>query len=371
VSDSAIEWTDEVWNPVRGCTRVSEGCRGCYAEVMAARNLPGHRSPTTDKAFAVRTDAGPRWTGAVELIPHKLLDPLWMTPNVAEPCDRCDGTGEVSKGRRVCKACGGGGKVERPRRVFVNSMSDLFHEALPDAAIDRVFAVMVVVAAHRYQVLTKRIERAQAYLRSRDVRDRWVAVLEDIRKNDAGLLGRHVRANGWPALGDWPLEHIALGVSIEDNTSANARVQRLLETPAATRFISYEPALELVDLSTWLHDSTCTLSMRRAGGCGCTEPREEHIDWVIVGGESGNTARPFDVEWAAATVKACRAAKVPVYVKQLGAWPTTRNLLAQSWPSEIRYTSDAAGLYTLKLKSPKGGNPEEWRADLRVREFPR
>src|SRR6266478_5775835 len=101
MSKTTIEWSDEVWNPTRGCSRVSEGCRNCYAERMDARNLPGHRSPTTGEAFAIMSDSGPRWTGKVELIESKLQEPLHW---------------------------------KKPRRVLVNSMSDLFHEALPDEA---------------------------------------------------------------------------------------------------------------------------------------------------------------------------------------------------------------------------------------------
>jgi len=118
--NSKIEWTDRTWNPVRGCSRISEGCRFCYAERMAARGLPGLNSPTTGQPFAVVTPSGPRWTGKVELIESKLLEPL---------------------------------KWKNPCRVFVNSMSDLFHADLPDEAIDRVFAAMAGARKHTFQVL--------------------------------------------------------------------------------------------------------------------------------------------------------------------------------------------------------------------------
>src|ERR1017187_3120358 len=125
---TTIEWTDKTWNPTRGCSRVSEGCTRCYAETLAARfsdtGAPFH-------LFAKRTPSGPRWTGKVELIESILDLPLhWR----------------------------------KPTRVFVNSMSDLFHEALPDEAIDRVFAVMALCPQHTFQVLTKRAERMSQWV---------------------------------------------------------------------------------------------------------------------------------------------------------------------------------------------------------------
>ncbi len=201
MSKTKIEWTEHVWNCVRGCSRVSEGCRNCYAERMAARGLPGMRSPTTGESFAVMTPSGPQWTGRVELIESMLEVPL---------------------------------RRKKPTVYFVNSTSDLFHEALPDKAIDRVFAVMALCPEHTFLVLTKRPERMREYITC------W----------------------GWTLPNVWP------GVSCEDQATADARIPLLLQTPAAVRFLSYEPALGPVDLTQWL------------------PPNDPHLDWVICGGES-------------------------------------------------------------------------------------
>lgn len=272
-----IEWTDETWNPTRGCSRVSEGCRYCYAERQAARNLPGSRSPTTGEAFAILTDSGPRWTGKVELIESKLTEPLhWKTP----------------------------------RRVFVNSMSDLFHEQLPDEAIDRVFAVMEVTRHITYQVLTKRAERQRAY-----IINRWRRV--------GGLLSEQ---------GKRPLDNVWLGVSVEDKTN-KYRIDLLRQTPAAVRFLSIEPLLEDI------------------GELDLTG-----VHWGIVGGESGPQARPCDLAWIESTVDQFGSAGVPLFVKQVGTRPGYQR---------------KNGWRDIDLKDSKGGNWDEWPQKLRVREFPR
>ena len=278
---SGIEWTDRTWNPVRGCSRVSEGCRNCYAEVIASRF--GSVSGSPFNGFA----RDGKWTGRVELIEHRLRDPLsWR-----KPC-----------------------------RVFVNSMSDLFHEGLPDEAIDRVFAIMALAYQHTFQVLTKRPERMHEYLRG----------------HAAG--GRHIwraaqqvempRGRNKPAPG-WPLPNVWLGVSVENQAAAD-RILVLLQTPAAVRFISAEPLLALVGLSAWL----------------------DSIDWVIVGGESGPNARGCHLGWIRSIVQQCKAADVPVFVKQLGARPYSAT-------------------QHVTIRDRKGGTMSEWPEDLRVREFPR
>ena len=198
---TSIEWTDDTWNPTRGCSRVSEGCRNCYAERVAAR-FSGAGKPY--EGLATMTPSGPRWTGKVALIEEHLADPLrWRTP----------------------------------RRIFVNSMSDLFHESVPDEWIDRIFAVMAIARDHTFQILTKRPERMREYLEQvSDERDmqRW-ARWADIAKSPcaAGMFDEL----------DWPLPNVHLGVSVEDQATADARIELLLQTPAAVRWASYEPAL--------------------------------------------------------------------------------------------------------------------------------
>lgn len=184
--DGGISWTDLTWNVVRGCSRVSAGCKNCYAEVMAGRfSTPGQWGHT----FAIYDDRGPRWTGKVELQPHLLDYPA---------------------------------SVRKPKRIFVNSTSDLFHEDLPDEDIARVFTSMHGAPHHTFQVLTKRAGRMRDWFRS-----------------PSGKV--------WGAAGG--LRNVWLGVSVEDQAAADLRIPALLDTPAAIRFLSCEPLLGPIDLS--------------------------------------------------------------------------------------------------------------------------
>ncbi|MCP4660790.1 MAG: phage Gp37/Gp68 family protein [bacterium] len=223
--NSAIEWTDATWNPVRGCTKLSPGCKFCYAATFAERwrGIPGH---PYEQGFDLR------------LVPHKLLEPLtWR----------------------------------RPRRVFVNSMSDLFHEGVPAGYVDSVLNVMRLADWHIYQVLTKRAGR--------------------MRK----LIGSSHRELA-------RLHHIWLGVSVEDRKYGVPRIRELRSTPASVRFLSIEPLLE--DLGN--------LDLRG-------------IDWVIVGGESGPGARPMKRSWVVSIREQCREAGVPFFFKQWGGVRKSRN----------------------------------------------
>lgn len=280
--NSNIEWTDATWNPVRGCSRISEGCRNCYAEGMAARfSKPGNWGHT----FAIYDDRGPRWTGKVELVPH-LLD--WPK------------------------------SVRTPKRIFANSTSDLFHEDLPDEDVFRVFKAMAAAPHHTFQVLTKRA-------------DRMAALVPEIRSR---LVDR--------------LEHVWLGVSVENQNAAEMRLDFLLRTPARTRFLSCEPLLGPLDLSRWLakHDP------RFLGG--------KPIDWIIVGGESGRGARPMRIEWASSIVAAARAKGVSTFVKQLGTVRGGRahhdintfpaDLRVREFPDEPRTTPADHGALALRGK---------------------
>ncbi len=322
---TSIEWTrgddgspGSTWNPVRGCSMAkgSElgGCLNCYAARQSARNLPGHRSPTTGNAFAILTDNGPRWTGKVELIESKLLEPLHW---------------------------------KKPRRVFVNSMSDLFHENLPDESIDRIFAVMALTPHITYQVLTKRARRMLEYCSGSNRRQQITAVMNSM----PGF--------AFTLYQPYPLENLWLGVSVENQPTADERIPELLRTPAALRFVSYEPALADID---WLDmcgdESLNALTGWRCGRYGTKVqiPQElRGLDWGIIGGESGPGARPFRLDWARNTILQFKATGVPLFVKQVGSRPTS---------------SDSADLPYLTQITGKGGDPEQWPADLRVREFP-
>lgn len=252
---SKIEWTDATWNPIRGCSMAkgSElgGCLNCYAARLNARNLPNLKSPTTREAFARILESGPRWTGKIELIPSTLHLPLrWKTP----------------------------------QRIFVNSQSDLFHEDLALADIDRIISVMGQAPQHTYKVLTKRPEVAVRYFAARDAE--WA------------------RGNADRAVIRRAMERIWLGVSAEDQKTADLRIPLLLTLPVAVRFLSYEPALGAVDLRRFLDASAGTW----------------RIDWVIAGGESGPGARPAHPDWFRSVRDQCAAAEVPFFFKQHGEW---------------------------------------------------
>jgi protein gp37 len=279
MGQTKIEWTDRTWNPVRGCSRVSEGCRRCYAERIFARNLPAMRSPTTKEPFAIMTPSGARWTGKVELIESKLSEPLHW---------------------------------KKPQRVFVNSMSDLFHEALPDDAIERVFAVMALCPHITFQVLTKRPERMLEWSRRIFPHDSVMHIMSRDHGVDAFALR-------------WPLPNVWLGVSVEDQATADARIPLLLQTPAAIRFVSYEPALGPVDFGTWIDPMWVP-----------------NLDWIICGGESGPGARPPHPAWFRQTRDQCEAAGVAFFFKQWGEWI----------PGYFtRYMGDIDGNYTAEQRS--------------------
>lgn len=279
---TAIEWTDATWNPIRGCSRVSEGCRNCYAETVAARfSGPGH--PYHGLARRVTRPDGTseaRWTGKIAVIDTAMTQPMRWT---------------------------------RPRRIFVNSMSDLFHEDVPDEVIDRVFAVMALAPQHVFQVLTKRPERMRQYLVATfedgavERRDLITTAALDWRdaNPDANEEYRYTDNDCFIQPSRWPLPNVWLGVSVEDQATANERIPALLETPAAVRFISAEPLLGSVDLTRLFHTP-----LDMAGG----------LNWVIVGGESGTGARPMHPDWARSLRDQCAAAGVPFFFKQWGEW---------------------------------------------------
>ena len=335
-ANTSIQWTDATWNPTRGCSRVSPGCQNCYAERTAARQM------NSGYAGLVRsTPQGPRWTGGVRVVEDALTIPL---------------------------------RWRKPRRIFVDSMSDLFHDAIEDAQIDRVLAVMLIAqsgatrcvrpyhehgdgecrgftfAPHTFQVLTKRADRMAAYFATPHRED----LVRDACHSLPWTFSDEIAA-GVP----WPLPNVWLGVSVEDQQRADERIPHLLAVPAAVRFLSVEPLLGPVDLRIplarfvepghTLHGAD-GLNVNTLCGVGGGSPIPA-LDWVIVGGESGPGARPCDVAWIRRVVEDCREAGVPCFVKQFGA-------------NAVR------GGTSLNLREPKGGDPMEWFHDLRVREFP-
>lgn len=330
---TSIAWTDATWSPVRGCSRVSPGCDSCYAMKMA------HRFSGKGQPYEGLTRIGKRgvdWAGFARLVPEQLDVPL---------------------------------RWRKPRRIFVNSMSDLFHESLEDADILRVFDVMRQCPQHTFQILTKRAARM------RDVCSRmrfdndgagrmWLA-----SQSDGGGY-RIMGGNGCTGM-PW----VWLGVSAEDQPRADERIPHLLATPAAVRFVSVEPQIGPVDLTyIGLNDDQRPVSALLRHPCVDDGPPEHGIglDWVIVGGESGPKARPFDLAWARSLVAQCKAASVAVFVKQLGARPRMTQLpewyeTTGAWSCEMQLRD---GAYWPKFRDRAGADPSEWPEDLRVREFP-
>jgi protein gp37 len=277
-----IEWTEATWNPIRGCTRVSEGCRNCYAERQAIR----HAGPGGSYEGLVKiTNGHPQWTGKVKLIDRHLADPL---------------------------------KWRDPRRIFVNSMSDLFHEELPFEIIDKIFAVMTMCHQHTFQVLTKRPERMLQYMKEiqdadKDVH-RWVSEACEISGSPCAS---HLVEDA-----DWPPKNIWFGVSVENQKTAEERIPLLLQTPAAVRWISAEPLLEHVNLKQLQHRGMVEIDALD-GTHGVIRPHRgtsEKLDWVVVGGESGPGSRPMHPEWASSLRDQCKAAGVAFFFKQWGEY---------------------------------------------------
>jgi protein gp37 len=279
MGETEISWTHQpgtvgrTWNPVQGCQRVSEGCRNCYAERLAARFAEkgwsqGLINLTTRK-----------WNGEARLAEHKLSEPL---------------------------------RWRQPATVFVNSMSDLFYEGFADEEIDQVLAVMLLTPQHTYQVLTKRAERMRRYMTDPALYDRVLDAAGKFRDEYPQL---NMIAIDNPST--CPKPWIWLGVSVENQAAADERIPELLRTPAATRFLSCEPLIGPVDLTAfWFghcptHDFPGGFCInRRSNTC------VQRLAWVIAGCESGPGARPCDVAWLRSLRDQCTAAGVPIFVKQ-------------------------------------------------------
>jgi protein gp37 len=294
VSPTKIEWAEEVWNPVTGCTKVSPGCRNCYAERMAKR-LRGRFGYPQDDPFRVTIHE------------DRLDEPL---------------------------------RWRKPRRVFVCSMGDLFHEDVPDEFIARVFSVARGCPDHTFLVLTKRPERARAFLRACGQWDGWFThngrPPKGYTMEDPGVIVGHdyvrdVETGEVTARKNWPLENVWLGVSCEDQERADERIPILLDTPAAMRFVSLEPLLGEVDVSSFLCGEEDGGAAWRPGGCARYSPP---LDWVIVGSETGPGARPMHPDWARSVRSQCQSAAVPFFFKQMaGREPIPEDLLIREVPA--------------------------------------
>ena len=306
---TGIQWTQATWNPVIGCAKVSAGCKNCYAEKQGYRI--SQMSPKAGYLDVINTDSK-KWNGRAKFMPERLDQPI---------------------------------RWQKPRTIFVNSMSDLFHEDVTFDQIAAVFGVMGATPQHTYQILTKRPQRMKEFFK-------WLRTKASVRGDKsprelcaffaneilASAVGRDAKGRFakvdeiMPGGADWPLPNVHLGVSVEDQAAADKRIPLLLECPAALRFLSMEPLLGETSIDDHLESGD--------------------IGWVIIGGESGPGARRCDRRWIRHLVKRCYCFNVPCFVKQMGK------------------VSTEGGLF-VDMKHSKGGDPSEWPEDLRVREMPR
>jgi len=311
--NSSIEWTDHTFNPWYGCTKVSPGCDHCYAEARMDTRL--HR---------VQWGAG---------------QPRVRTKDWGDP-------GRWNRQHEAFFAAHG-----RRQRVFCASLADVFDNEVPAQWRADLLDLIAQTPNLDWLLLTKRIGNAH-----RMVSEALVA----LGNAEPGVLRR------------WPLPNVWLGATIVNQEEADRDIPKLLATPARVRFLSMEPLLGPVDLNY-----TCMRIQAARGQLARAINGETWLDWVIVGGESGHGARPAHVQWMRSIVEQCRAASVPVLVKQLGPailddgmsspgqhWPMTT--VRQPVPRRV----EADPGFIVRMRDRKGGDWSEWPEDLRVREFP-
>lgn len=305
--NSAIEWTTHTFNPWIGCMKVSPGCKNCYASVNTFTR-------------AQRSRGRELWGPASTTDRHVTSDAKWREP---------------VKWNREAEAAG------VSARVFCASMADVFedHPSLPPIR-ERLWPLIESTPWLDWQILTKRPENVMSM-----VPEYW----------RSGMASEYWRA-AFPS-------NVWIGTSVEDQQRADERIPKLLKIPARVHFLSVEPLLSEVDLQPYFHAMGETLSLRPL----VVVPR---IDWVIVGGESGAGARPFDIGWARAIVRQCRAHRVAVFVKQLGAcvrFPP-EEWVGRNLRDLVQHPT--GGVLGFRLHDRKGGDMAEWPADLRIREMP-
>lgn len=301
MSDTAIGWTDKVWNPVTGCSKVSEGCRNCYAEALSLRY------GRSEKPWAAQYAAE-----NVVLHPDRLTVPLTW---------------------------------KQPARCFVNSMSDLFHEQVPDELIDQIVAIMANTPQHTYQILTKRPERMARYF------EHLTSQVTLFIDRTGGLPKVHEMERQRVDSGArcWPLPNVWLGTSVENQAVADERISYLMAAPAAIRFLSCEPLLGRVTLGQWIDGVYVNWLTGEYPDGDRTKRVADGLDWVIVGGESGPRHRPMDLPAALDIVDQCKAASVAVYVKQdSGQYPGRQGRIPDAyWLHEFPESRAAASVGVL------------------------
>lgn len=377
-----ISWTQEVWNCVRGCRRVSPGCEHCYAETMAARLVrmggyewtdgawqddPAKKRTPASRATADRykalvrigKDGSARWTGKFAFDEEKLSEPL---------------------------------RRKAPTLYFVNSMSDLFGEGLSNEQIAAVFGVMASCPQHTFQCLTKRPARMVEWFK-------WIVGEGKELESSVGCAppatssapgSACVFHAGEDVLGakasiaaynraPWPLPNVWIGCSVERQEEADERIPLLLQCPAAVRWVSAEPLLGPVSFRMVGSDGqraydALTGHRRYDDGTPIDVVAGARLDWIVFGGESGHGARSCEVEWIRGGVQECKDTEVPAFVKQFGAYVVLHG--GGQWGGKgefqpIDYPGDSiVQSWRVMLDDKKGADPAEWPEDLRVREWP-
>ena len=283
-----IEWAEETWNPIIGCSKVSPGCNNCYAERMAVRlaHMEIWRKPDVNSEYyypnVIVPQKGSGWNGNTRFVEPALHKPL---------------------------------KWKKPKTIFICSMGDLFHESVQFEWISKVFSITQKCKHHTFLVLTKRPERMLEYFIHMGIK--------------------------YPYLNVW------LGVTAENKEQADKRIPILLQIPAAKRFVSIEPMLSKIDISEYLK----VINESGFNDYGGPFSGRDKLDWVICGGESGPGARPVHPDWVRSIRDQCRAVDTPFMFKQWGEWhetdldpnpPKQRHL----WPGGklmARYGKKAAG----------------------------
>jgi protein gp37 len=342
-NETGIEWCDFSSNPLKyrdaagktvwACVKCSSGCANCYSEAIAQRFERG----------------GPYTKAVTEKVTPFLDDKELLT---------------LLKSKKLAG-----------KRVFLGDMTDVFGEWVPDELLDQLFCVLALRRDVTFQLLTKRAERMSAYWntpnRRQSIAAHSMALSNGLAARAKSHAGRLTMAEFEAAfMLPGPFGNLWLGCSVENQAAADERIPHLLRTPAAVRFLSCEPLLGPVDLEAWLwasgsstagpwkYPSGRTEPGRGVGGQMMSRKPARELHWCIIGGESGPGARPMQLEWARALVAQCKTAGVACFVKQLGADPVSLLSLPLVRPDGER------------LRDKKGGDPEEWPSDLRVREFP-
>jgi len=274
-----IEWTDETWNPIVGCSKISEGCENCYAEKMANRLAS---MGCSEYGFGVVNPFG-EWSGKAVFIESALEKPLHW---------------------------------KRPRKIFVCSMGDLFHESVPFEWIDKVMAVIALCPQHTFQILTKRPKRMAEYFADKNIKTKIFYASDFLSETcDYSEYSRNLIKT---LKESWPLPNLWLGVTAENQHRADERIPILLRIPAAKQFVSLEPMLGEIDIESYLSGKPSLVQAINL------EPQDNlyfpKLDWVIVGGETGHGARPMHPKWVKSILNQCNSAGVAFFFKSWGEW---------------------------------------------------